>query len=267
MSTGLAPDYERFCGGVKQLCGIDLFQYRPGQMERRLRSFASRGGHGDLDGYLTALKRDVAARSAFLDHMTINVSELFRNPERFDELETRFIPDLLEASKGRGLRVWSAGCSYGAEPYTLAILLKEAGPRLVHELVATDIDETILARAREGYFTDADLQHVTPARRERWFDRQPDGRVRVKSELRAMVRFSKLDLLKDPYPRTRDLILCRNVVIYFNEDAKERIYERFFQVLQPGGTLFVGSTERVNDAARLGWERPSTFFYRKPAAG
>ena len=142
-----------------------------------------------------------------------------------------------------------------------------APPRLVHELVATDIDETILARAREGYFTDADLQHVTPARRERWFDRQPDGRVRVKPELRAMVRFSKLDLLKDPYPRTRDLILCRNVVIYFNEDAKERIYERFFQVLQPGGTLFVGSTERVTDAARLGWERPSTFFYRKPAAG
>jgi chemotaxis protein methyltransferase CheR len=267
MSTALTPDYERFCGGVKQLCGIDLFQYRPGQMERRLRSFARRNGHGDLDGYLTALKRDVTARSAFLDHMTINVSELFRNPERFDELEKRFMPDLLEASKGRGLRVWSAGCSYGAEPYTLAILLKEAGPRLVHELVATDIDETILARAREGYFTDADLQHVTPARRARWFDRQPDGRVRVKPELRAMVRFSKLDLLKDPYPRTRDLILCRNVVIYFNEDAKERIYERFFASLQPGGTLFVGSTERVNDAARLGWERPSTFFYRRPAAG
>ncbi|HTI32527.1 MAG TPA: protein-glutamate O-methyltransferase CheR [Miltoncostaea sp.] len=265
MSTALTPDYERFCGGVKQLCGIDLFQYRPGQMERRLRSFARRSGHGDLDGYLTALKRDVAARSAFLDHMTINVSELFRNPERFLELEQRFIPELLAGARGRGLRVWSAGCSYGAEPYTLAILLKEAGPRLAHELVATDIDETILARAREGYFTDADLQQVTPARRQRWFDRQPDGRMRVKPELRAMVRFGKLDLLKDPYPRTRDLILCRNVVIYFNEDAKERIYDRFFQVLTPGGTLFVGSTERVTDAARLGWERPSTFFYRRPA--
>jgi chemotaxis protein methyltransferase CheR len=79
-----------------------------------------------------------------------------------------------------------------------------------------------------------------------------------------MVRFGKLDLLKDPYPRTRDLILCRNVVIYFNDDAKERIYERFHEILGPGGTLFVGSTERVNDAARLGWERPGTFFYRKP---
>jgi chemotaxis protein methyltransferase CheR len=264
VSIALAPDYARFCGGVKQLCGIDLFQYRPGQMERRLRSFARRSGHTDLDGYLTALKRDVAARSAFLDHMTINVSELFRNPERFQELEGRYIPDLLAGAKGRGLRVWSAGCSYGAEPYTLAILLKEAGPRLIHDLVATDLDETILARAREGYFTEADLQNVSPERRVRWFDPQPDGRLRAKPELRTMVRFGKLDLLKDPYPRTRDLILCRNVVIYFNDDAKERIYERFHEILQPGGTLFVGSTERVNDAARLGWERPGTFFYRKP---
>ena len=80
-----------------------------------------------------------------------------------------------------------------------------------------------------------------------------------------MVRFGRLDLLEDPYPRTRDLILCRNVVIYLNEDAKERIYQRFFDALRPGGTLFVGSTERVSDAARLGWERPATFFYRRPA--
>ena len=265
MSTALTPDYERFCGGVEKLCGIDLFQYRPRQMERRLRSFARRAGHVAPQRGQVAVQVVVAARSAFLDHMTINVSELFRNPERFLELEQRFMPELLAAATGRGLRVWSAGCSYGAEPYTLAILLMEAGPRRAHELVATDIDETILARARDGYFTDADLQHVTPERRARWFDPQPDGRLRAKAELRTMVRFGKLDLLKDPYPRTRDLILCRNVVIYFNEDAKERIYQRFFDALRPGGTLFVGSTERVGDAARLGWERPATFFYRRPA--
>lgn len=265
MSAAPAPDYERFCGGVKVLCGIDLFQYRPGQMERRLRSFARRAGHHDLDGYLAALRRDVAARSAFLDHMTINVSELFRNPERFLELEQRFLPELLAGARGRGLRVWSAGCSYGAEPYTLAILLREAAPRLAHELVATDIDETMLARARDGLFTDADLQGVTPERRARWFDPRPDGRMRAKPELRAMVRFGRIDLLRDPYPRTRDLILCRNVVIYLNEDAKERIHARFLDALRPGGTLFVGSTERVADAARLGWERPAMFFYRKPS--
>jgi chemotaxis protein methyltransferase CheR len=260
----LAPDYDRFCGGVRHLCGIDLYQYQPGQMERRLRSFARRAGHDDLDAYLDVLRRDVAARSAFLDRMTINVSELFRNPERFAELQRRYVPELLAAAPGRGLRVWSAGCSYGAEPYSLAILLREAAPAARHEIVATDIDQTILARAREAVFSAQDLANVTPERRRRWFEPLADGRFRVVAELRSTVRFGRLDLLADRYPPARDLILCRNVVIYFNEDAKARIYERFADVLRPGGVLFVGSTETVADAARKGWERPGTFFYRRP---
>ena len=262
-ATGLAPDYARFCGGVKRLCDIDLVQYRPTQMERRLRSLARRAGHDDLDGYLAALRRDAAARGAFLDHITINVSELFRNPERFAELEGRFMPELVARASGRGLRVWSAGCSYGAEAYTLAILLHEAAPGRAHDLVATDIDETVLDRARDGVFSEQDLQGVSPERRRRWFAERAGG-WQATPELRAMVRFGRLDLLRDPYPRARDLVVCRNVVIYFTDEAKERVYERVFEALRPGGVLFVGSTERVNDTARLGWERPMTFFYRRP---
>ncbi len=265
-ASGLTPDYDRFCGGVKTLCNIDLFQYRPAQMERRMRSFARRSGHDDLDTYLAALRRDVVARAAFLDQMTINVSELFRNPERFVELEKQYLPALMATAPGRGLRVWSAGCSYGAEPYTLAILLKEAAPGAAHELVATDIDQTILARAAEGIFTTQDLANVSDERRRRWFTELPGGNWQANPDLRSMVRFSRLDLLRDPFPKNRDLILCRNVVIYFNDDAKERIYERFFDILRPGGVLFVGSTERVTDAGRLGWERPATFFYQRPSA-
>ena len=263
-ASGVGPDYERFCGGVKSLTKIDLSQYRRAQMERRLRTFARRSGHDNLDSYLAILKQDVSARAAFLDHMTINVSELFRNPERFVELEKEYIPALLADAPSRGLRVWSAGCSYGAEPYTLGVLLKEAAPRAAHELAATDIDETILARARDGVFTEQDLANVSAERRRKWFEKLPDGGWQAVKELRSAVRFSRLDLLADPYPKTRDLILCRNVVIYFNDDAKEKIYERFFEALRPGGVLFIGSTERVNDSGRLGWERPGTFFYRRP---
>ncbi len=263
-ASGVGPDYERFCGGVRSLTKIDLSQYRRAQMERRLRTFARRSGHDDLDSYLAVLKRDVSARAAFLDHMTINVSELFRNPERFLELEKQYIPELLAAAPSRGLRVWSAGCSYGAEPYTLGVLLREAAPRATHELVATDIDETILARARDGVFTEQDLANVSPERRSKWFEKLPDGGWQAVRELRSAVKFSRLDLLADPFPKQRDLILCRNVVIYFNDDAKEKIYERFFESLRPGGVLFIGSTERVNDSGRLGWERPGTFFYRRP---
>jgi len=261
--AGASPDYGRFCAGVKTLCGVELGHYRPAQMERRLRSFAERAGHSDLDAYLAQLRRDVTARDAFLDRMTINVSELFRNPERFAELERDHLPALAAGARAGALRVWSAGCSYGAEPYSLAILLRELAPRAPHEVLATDIDRTVLARAQEGRFSDQDLRSVTPARRARWFEETAEG-PRAVAELRGAIRFSRLDLLSDPSPGGCDLILCRNVVIYFNEDAKDRLYAGFFRALRPGGILFVGSTERINRPEAMGWEKAGTFFYRRP---
>lgn len=260
----VAPDYTRFCGGVRSLLRIDLDDYRRGQMERRLRSFARRSGDADLDAYLQRLRRDVAAREAFLDHMTINVSELFRNPERFTELERDILPGLTATAGRRGLKVWSAGCSYGAEPYSLGVMLAEADPTARHEITATDLDERVLARAREGRFAEADMRGVTRARRERWFRTEPDGSVRADASLRRSIRFARLDLLADRFPAGQDLILCRNVVIYFTEDAKERLYGRFLQALRPGGVLFVGATERIARAEELGWEKQGMFFYRRP---
>ena len=107
---------------------------------------------------------------------------------------------------------------------------------------------------------------MTPERLRDWFeDPGSDGRRRVVGGAREIVRFRRLDLLKEQYPQRCDLILCRNVVIYFNEDAKSEIYRRFFEALRPGGVLFVGSTERIERAERMGWERAGTFFYRRPA--
>jgi chemotaxis protein methyltransferase CheR len=261
----VAPDYERFCGGVRSLLRIDLDDYRRGQMERRLRSFARRSGDGDLDAYLARLRRDVAAREAFLDHMTINVSELFRNPELFADLERDVLPDLLAGAGRRGLRVWSAGCSYGAEPYSLAVMLAEAAPGARHEILATDLDERMLARGREGRFSEPDMRSVAPARRARWFAPDDAGGVRAADALRRSIRFTRLDLLADRFPAAQDLILCRNVVIYFTEAAKARLYARFMEALRPGGVLFVGATERVTRAEQLGWEKQGMFFYRRPA--
>jgi chemotaxis protein methyltransferase CheR len=265
-AAGSSPDYVRFCTGVKTLTGIDLGQYRPAQMERRLRSFAERVGEPDLDAYLTRLRRDAGALDQFLDRMTINVSELFRNPERFADLERTIIPELLRASPG-GLRVWSAGSSYGAEVYSLQILARELAPRARHEFLACDIDERVLARARKGRFGPQDMRNVTPERRRRWFAEEAgdDGVVwQAAEELRRGVTFRRMDLLKDPFPRGMHLIACRNVVIYFNDDAKDVLYRRFLEALAPGGILFVGSTERVNAAEEMGWEKAGTFFYRRP---
>jgi chemotaxis protein methyltransferase CheR len=261
----LPVDYTKFCEGILALTGIDLGHYRPAQMERRLRAFALRNGATDLVAYLEILRRDPAAREGFLDRMTINVSELFRNPERFTELEATHLPELLGRSPS-GLRIWSAGCSYGAEIYSLAILLRERAPTARHQLVAADIDEQILARARIGWFTTADMRNVTAERRTKWFTQSPTDRERwtVGDDLRRSVDFRHIDLLKNRYPTDVDLIACRNVVIYFNDDAKDQIYQRFFDALKPGGILFVGGTERVTHADQMGWERAGTFFYRKP---
>lgn len=262
----LARDYVTFCEGIRALTGIDLSHYRPGQMERRMRAFGVRHGATDLVAYLEILRRDPAARDGFLDRMTINVSELFRNPERFGELEASYLPALAAANPS-GLRVWSAGCSYGAEIYSLGILLNELAPGRRHQLLAADLDEQILARARIGWFTSADMRNVTADRRKKWFTQSLTDRERwtVTDDLRRAVEVKRLDLLKDGYPRDLDLIACRNVVIYFNDDAKDQIYRRFLEALRPGGILFVGGTERVSGAEEMGWERAGTFFYRKPA--
>ncbi len=263
---GPSGDYERFCAGIRSVTGIDLGQYRPAQMERRLRSFAERQGFRDLDAYLVALRGDPRALDGFLDRMTINVSELFRNPERFEELERDLFPEMLRRSPG-GLRVWSAGCSYGAEVYSLAIILKELAPRARHELLAADIDQRILARAREGAFGPTDMRNVSRTRRARWFT-EAAGELtpewRAVPELRSAVDFRRMDLLKDPFAKGFHLIACRNVVIYFNDEAKDVLYRRFFDALAPGGILFVGSTERVNRAEDIGYEKAGTFFYRRP---
>jgi len=259
-------DYDRFCSGIKTITGIELAHYRQGQMERRLRSFAERQGLKDLDEYLAFLRRDKAALAGFLDRMTINVSELFRNPERFEEVEKVHFPRLL-ASSPDGLRVWSAGCSYGAEPYTMSVILQEIAPGRRHEVIATDIDQVILAKARAGRFTDADVRNVPAGRLAKWFDRTTEGGATLyeaNARLKSLVRFRHHNLLEDPYPDNLDLIACRNVVIYFKDDAKQAIYERFLTALRPGGILFVGSTERVHRAEEMGWERAGTFFYRRP---
>lgn len=256
-------DYVRFCEGVRKATGIDLGQYRPGQMERRLRSFAQRQGVADLDAYLSLLTRNPQAMDAFLDRMTINVSELFRNPERFVDIEQTVLPSLLSRSPG-ALKVWSAGCSYGAEVYSLMVLLREVAPNGRHEVLAADIDNRILARAKEGIFSPSDMRNVTPARRGKWFSEKPGPTWQVNDELRRAVNFRQMDLLRDTFPTGFDLIACRNVVIYFNDDAKDVLYRRFFDALKPGGILFVGSTERVNNAEQMGWQKAGTFFYQKP---
>lgn len=213
-----------------------------------------------LLAYARLLERDPHRLQEFKDFITINVSEFFRNPEKYRELNELVIPTLLRSSPR--LRVWSAGCSNGAEPYSVAIILEELTPGQRHYILATDLDATILARAREGLYTERDIQNVVKSRRLKYFQ-QVNGGFQIIPAVRERVEFRQHDLLRDPFPDHFDLILCRNVVIYFTERAKEELYLKFHRALKPGGVLFVGGTECIIKARDLGFDPFSPFFYRK----
>jgi chemotaxis protein methyltransferase CheR len=257
-------DFEAFRGKAYALTGLDLTSYKAPQMHRRLTALMARHKIANFAEYARVLKADSQRRQEFKDYVTINVTEFFRDSDRFGDLERRVLPMLL--ANGRGLKVWSAGCSTGAEAYTLSILLNELAPGRGHSILATDIDETILdtARAGSGYLAN-DLRNAGPARIRRWFAAAPDGRFSIAARVRTAIRFQKHDLLRDPYPRGPfDLIACRNVVIYFTEQAKERIYAGFVDALSDGGVLFVGGTEAIMRPQALGLTVLGAGFYRKP---
>jgi chemotaxis protein methyltransferase CheR len=253
--------YDRLAREVRGMLGIDLKQYRPAQVWRRVNGFAVARGLPDWDALVARARDDASLRQAFLDMLTINVSEFFRNAEAWDVLVDRHLKPMLQSQPS--VRIWSAGCSLGFEPFTLAMLVHEIAAPARVRILATDLDETTLARARFATYAGPQMAGVSEARRARFFRRDGDYWT-VTSELQALVTFRRHDLLADPCHKPFDLICCRNVVIYFTEPAKAELYRRFCDALRPGGILFLGATETIQNIRSVGLERAGLTFYRRP---
>lgn len=253
--------YDRMARDVRNLLGIDLAQYKPAQVWRRVNGFATARGLPDPDALVAKAGQDAALRQAFLDMLTINVSEFFRNPEAWDALVAQFFRSMLLSQPS--VRIWSAGCSLGYEPFTIAMLAREIAPRTPVYILATDLDDTILSRARKAVYTDQQMAGVSPSRRASFF-RQVDNNWQVKPELQALITWRRHDLLRDPHERHFDIICCRNVVIYFTEPAKAELYRRFCDSLRPGGVLFLGATESIPNARLAGLQSSGLTFYKRP---
>ncbi|MCH3964342.1 MAG: protein-glutamate O-methyltransferase CheR [Clostridium sp.] len=253
-------DMDYFEKWVLREFNINLSAYKPNQLHRRINSLMSRVGVDSIENYINLLKKDKLQRQKFLDFITINVSEFFRNPEIFKELKSKLKDEILK--NNNSIKIWSAACSIGAEPYSVAIYLKELSPGRRHTIIATDIDNTIIDRAKMGEYVEQEVKNVKKEYLDKYFIKNDDKYI-IKDSIKNMVTFRKHDLILDTYERDFDLIICRNVVIYFNQDIKDRIYEKFSQSLRKGGLLFVGATESIYNYKEYGFEKASTFIYRK----
>lgn len=256
-------DFALFIKKVKDYSAIDLSQYKEAQMKRRLTTLYTKKGYTSFTSFFDAMAKDKELYYEFLDRMTINVSEFWRNPNRWEILESRFLPELARGS--RRLKCWSAACSTGEEPYTLAMIMSDLGLLESSQLVATDIDEGALEKAKRGVYPDRSLRDVPPAYIKKYFT-QKDMTFSVSDTLKKHIRYSKQNLLHDTFDTQFDLIVCRNVMIYFTEEAKHMLYHKFSRALKPGGLLFVGSTEQIFSPGQYDFEPADTFIYRKRAA-
>ncbi len=255
-------DWEAFKKKLKAKTEIDLDLYKEPQMKRRIGNLVTRANLNSFVEYFDQVAKDKDEFAGFIEYLTINVSEFFRTPDKFGKLETEVIPDLLKRSPT--LNIWSAGCSIGAEAYSLTMILKDLTPGKKHRILATDLDIEIIAKAKAGIYSDNELKALNPKRKEKYFEKLPDGKFAIKDEIKQCVEFKRHNLLKDPFEKNFDLILCRNVVIYFTEEAKDQLYRNFFASLKPGGILFVGATEAILNSRKMGYVNYQPFFYQHP---
>jgi len=250
---------------IKDLAGIDLSSYGERQMRRRLSGFVSRTPSPSIASYCRMLERDDLKLRELVAYLTIKVTEFFRDPATFEQLEALVLSRL--AGKDRHLNIWCAGCSSGCEAYSVALMLNKICPAQRYRIVATDVDEIALGRARDGGpYRSAEVRHVPQAVLEKNF-RCVGRSYWICDRLKQSVEFRRHDLLSDRFDSGFDLIVCRNVTIYFTEQARNRLNQRLHESLTMGGILFIGATESIFDAAKIGFTRLDHGFYAKTSRG
>lgn len=232
--------------------GIDLRKKRT-MIEGRMNGYLINRGFAGYQSYLNALNADKSGNELgkVLDYLTTNYSYFMREQEHFKYFESQILPQMMQRIPDRDLRIWSAGCSTGEEPYTLAMILSEffcgARPKWDTRVLATDISKKALDYAKRGVY-DANAMQLVPARwRSNCFDRLPDGGYQAKEWLRDEVIFRRLNLIQDffTFRKRFHVIFCRNVMIYFDAKTKETLLERLYESTEPGGYLIVGQSESM----------------------
>jgi len=255
-------NYEFLKKEVLKLTKIDLNYYKEKQMRRRIDTLAAKNKADSYEEFVKLLKSDSSMFEQFVNFLTINVSEFYRNPDQWKLMDQTVIPKLLK-EQGNRIKIWSAACSTGDEPYSLAMAFSKHIPLSNIQIMATDIDKQVIASAKAGLYSEKSIANVPEDLKRKYFTKV-GASYQISDEIKKCVTFREHNLLKDNYPKDFDLILCRNVVIYFTDEAKDEIYRKFFASLKSKGVLFIGSTEQITNYKEVGFNRMSSFYFEKP---
>lgn len=258
-----SPGYTVFKTKLKKLIGIDLNSYKE-QIHRRTHELMARWGCKTYDEYFDAINKDDKKLREFLDHLTINVSEFFRNDSQWWKLRDKIIPELIQKRGTKRLKLWSAGCATGEEPYSLAILSAVCGLDTISPVLAVDIDQGAISIAQKATYRKTQLLNAPKEYLSKYFTTKDAGATyEVNQEIKRRVSFKRMNMIEDNFGAGFDLILCRNVVIYFTTDTKAKLYQKFYDALAPGGYFLVGSTEQIFGYQQIGFESAGPFLYTK----
>jgi chemotaxis protein methyltransferase CheR len=244
-------DFSYFCKLILDRTGLVLGPDKTYLIESRLTPVARRYNLPGLEGLAAALRaaKDQALLRDFTDALMTNESFFFRDTKPFDQFRDVVLPRMIAARTNKRLRIWSAACSTGQEAYSLAMILKEQGPKLAgwtFDIIGTDISHEVLAKAQAGIYTQFEVQRGLPIQFLVKYFKQDGDKWQIAPEIRSMVRFQEFNLLNEPAALGGfDVVFCRNVLIYFDQKAKGAILERVSKLLPSDGLLYLGGAETV----------------------
>jgi chemotaxis protein methyltransferase CheR len=243
------PFFEKFRSLIYDSSGITFSDANRPILESRLRDRLRLAQLSEVGEYFERIQKDEGEMKTFLDSITTNLTRFFRNQAHFDALEHHVLPDLIQFKRSKGLekkiRIWSAGCSTGEEPYTIAMILKDKLPAdFSFDVTASDLSLKSLMAGSQGFYQDAKIQGIPDAYLSRFFTKAGDG-FQVKDEIKARVKFDYHNLKFDSGLRNIDIIFCRNVLIYFDEAAQKNVIDRFWTSLTNHAYLYIGHSESL----------------------
>ena len=249
---------------------IDLRNYKPGTIDRRLLRRMGIAGYDALDAYLDTVAADEVERRALIQDLLIGVTDFFRDSGPFELLAGEVIPGLVRRAGPEGLRFWVAGCSTGEEAYSITMLAHDAAEQagraaLPIHVFATDVDSVALTRARAGIYAEESIQRIPEALRDKYLNPSGDGQWQIQPRVRGMISFALHDLCGDPPFSRIDLVTCRNVLIYLRPDAQERVLQLFHFALNPSGYLLLGASESIGPVREMfeGVSKPLRLFRKR----